>query len=284
MNDKVFMSESTGSGMVPKQPRGFTLIELLVVIAIIAILAGLLLPALSKAKQRALQIRCISGVRQSGLAAIMYGNEYNNHLPWAFLLAGRTYSTQITQADLDQWEHSFLGATGGGLTNLYTCPAAVSITRGSSLRSYAANGNIPRFASDEDPVQTPSTALSYPLKRFSDSLVPSRTCLIVDAGAYRTDQSPVDFWPYLESIHGWYQPLFAHFGVAKGAYSDTVGTLTNFTDGLAVTGYFDGHSDARKADSSGLSDNGRIPTVRPADGQRSGYHAYWTGTESPNGT
>ncbi len=60
-------------------PQGFTLIELLIVIGIIAILAALLLPALSRARQQALSVQCQSNLRQLYLANTMYANEWDGY-------------------------------------------------------------------------------------------------------------------------------------------------------------------------------------------------------------
>lgn len=61
--------------------KGFTLIELLVVIAVIAIVTGLLLPALAVAKSKGLRAMCTSNMRQWGISLALYGNEHNDYFP-----------------------------------------------------------------------------------------------------------------------------------------------------------------------------------------------------------
>src|SRR5256714_2053260 len=90
-------------GDARKSSRAFTLVELLVVIGIIAVLIGVLLPALSRARQTALSAACMSNMRQVGNAALMYAMNFKGWYP----------PSQAIDLNGSQTDEKFLDYTDG---------------------------------------------------------------------------------------------------------------------------------------------------------------------------
>jgi prepilin-type N-terminal cleavage/methylation domain-containing protein/prepilin-type processing-associated H-X9-DG protein len=240
-----------------KNVPAFTLIELLVVIAIIAILAGMLLPALARGKAKAKGTRCLSSTRQMGLAYAMYAMDNSDDMVTLYLFQKAPPGAYFP-GDVTWWADLLKPYLAG--TNVIGCPSVANgfgIAMNHPELTAWADQSRPKLASVKNPTA------SIPM---------------ADAGLIANKTSPnPDLWTEVKAKPFMYWRTPNNLGY----YDDEPHRPVGRHNKRANAGFVDGHSDAIKVSSIGLqyfpgkTADGRTATGSPWLGGNGLYDPRW---------
>jgi prepilin-type N-terminal cleavage/methylation domain-containing protein/prepilin-type processing-associated H-X9-DG protein len=231
-------------GWQPRK-RAFTLIELLVVIAIIAILAGMLLPALSKAKSKAQGIACLGNLRQMMLAWRMYLDDNRDYVPAATGARGKWVHgiLDFRAGNRSNWDveqdikTSLLWPYCGGSAAIWKCPSDKStVMVGSERKPRVRSLSMNTYFNGSDSVNFNAGFVIY--KKFGDLVDPgpTRTWLFMDEreDSINDGQFIVSMYGYPDHPTWWKlvdYPASYHNRAAGLSYADGHAEIKRWQDG-----------------------------------------------------